>query len=165
MTVHFLLRPSDLNDAEQIAALRKRVDQDKKNKYPPLDPYGGIYPSIVQQRSEIAQSDVCFVALAENQIVAWAFATNWYQSSGEYRIGFTVDHLWRGHGIGTALASQLLNWKKMRPEVKKLSCQFARADKSKRRVLEKLGFEVVNEGWVYFMQGAMYNATEMVLAV
>lgn len=165
MTSDFVIRPAEPDDAETIAALRKRVDKDKKNKYPPLDPYGGSYPSVDQQRSEIAESGVYFVALAETQLVGCAYCSELYQSPGEYGLGFIVDPAWRKNGIGTSLALQIVTWAKSNSEVKKLVCRFARGDKSKKRILKNLDFEIVYEGWVYFMQGAMYNSTEMAFQI
>ncbi len=165
MVSGIMIRPAEPDDAEPIATLRKRVDQDQKNKNPPLDPSGGSYPTIEQQREELAQNSVCFVALVDEQVVGFAVCSGMDRLPGDYLFSLTVDSAARRRGIGTALVSRLLIWAKSHSEVETLTCRFARADRSTRRILENAGFKVVRVGWVYFMQGAMYNAIDMVLEI
>jgi GNAT superfamily N-acetyltransferase len=165
MSIGFLIRPAEPDDAEAVAALRKRADGDKHNKYPPLDPTGGDYPTIDQQRHEIEHHDVCFVALMGDKFVGFGLCSSKDQLPGSYAVSLTVDPETRGKGIGTALVSRLIIWAKANDDVETLSCRFARADRSLQRILEDVGFKVVHVGWAYFTQGASYNATDMVMEI
>lgn len=165
MSAGFLFRPAEPDDAEQIAALRKRADLDKKNKYPPLDPYGGDYPTVEHQREEMAQHVACFVAVIGVEVVGFGICSAKDQLPGFYRIDFSVDPLVRGQGIGTTLVARLIMWAQAHSEVETLLCQFARADRSKRNILENAGFKVARVAWVDFMPGARYNAIDMVMEI
>lgn len=165
MSVGFLIRPAEPDDAEHIAALRKRADQDKKNKYPPLDPSGGDYPTDAQQRDELGQHAAAFVALRDEEFVGYGICTAKEQLPGSYRLDLTVDPDTRKQGIGTALVSRLIIWARTTPDVEALSCRFPRADSATRRILESAGFKVIHVGWVYFAQGASYNAMDMVMEI
>lgn len=164
----FLVRAATVDDAEQVAILRKRIDKEKTNKNPPLDPYGGNYPSLEQQSEEIqseTRNGIYLVAVSERAFIGIAFCSLDNNRLGTYSLGFVVEKAWRDKKVGTALVSQVVNWGQTHPQIQNLVCRFPKSDKATERILHDLGFKVVRQGWTVYIQGAKYNATEMNLKI
>lgn len=160
------IRPANAEDAKQIQKLRKRVDRDRKNKNPPLDPYGGDYPSLEQQVSEIQtylDQGAFLVAVSGEEIVGFALCFQLYGLPGHYRIKFIVDHPWRKQGIGTRLVMEMVEWGQVHSQVLELVCSFHRSYRFVEKLLKRFGFQVTRQGLVPFMYGGTFNATEMTL--
>lgn len=152
-------------DAEAIMKLRKEIDKDRANRNPPLDPYGGSYPTVEQQTEEIPRFRPFIVAEVEQEIVGVAFAYEMHHMAGDYRLKVIVRKNWRNKGIGTVLVSQIIDWAKTTNTTKQIVCVFAKSHRDAKHMLMKLGFSVSKQGWEWYMQGAMFNAVEMTLTL
>ena len=160
----FTIRTATVDDAEQVSILRKRVDKDRTNKNPPLDPYGGDYPSLEQQTAEIQSVSKCgifLVAVSEKTIIGIAFCSQDNNGSGRYSLGFVVEKTPREKRVGAALVAQVVHWVKTHPEAQNLVCRFPKSDKAKEHILREMGFKVRWQGQAVYIQGATYTATEM----
>ena len=163
----FTVRPAVVSDAEAVRQLRKKVDKEPSNQNPPLDPYGGDYPTVDQQTSDIrsmTRKGIFLVAVSGEDIIGIAYSFRMYGRPHEYRLNFIVDSPWRGKGVGTAMIAQVVEWGKAHPKVHRLVSGFETTHKDARRVLEKFGFEVYKVGYAYYMQGYRYDETEMILS-
>jgi GNAT superfamily N-acetyltransferase len=164
----YLIRLADPGDAEQIMNLRKRIDKAAGNKNPPLDPYGGGYPTLKQQTSEIDDyiiKGIFLVAVHQEEVIGAAYCFPKWNSPGEYGFKFLVDVQWRGKGIATQFVAEIIQWAKSTTKAKKLLCRFSKSDKTARRILEKSGFSVLKQGLVPYIQGHFFRATEMYLNI
>lgn len=162
---NLVVRAAREDDAESIARLRKLADKERKNRNPPLDPYGGDYPTFQQQTEAIrdfSRNGVFLVAEIEHEIVGIVFAFEMNKGRGDYRLKVVVSRNWRNKGIGAALVSQVLEWAKGNQGVNLIVCAFHKSHRDAKHLLSKLGFTVHKQGWAWYMQGAMYNEVEMI---
>jgi GNAT superfamily N-acetyltransferase len=108
---NLVIRAATIADAEAIMRLRKAADKDRRNRNPPLDPYGGQYPTVEQEIEDIVkfgESGLFLVAEVGKEIIGTAFVFEMHATVGDYRLRLVVDRKWRRKGIGTALASYIV---------------------------------------------------------
>jgi GNAT superfamily N-acetyltransferase len=162
----YSIRAATVEDAEQLMNLRKRIDKDSTNKSPPLDPYGGDYPTIKQQQLEIKECTnkaIFLVAVSGQIVIGTAYCFPMPDAIGEYALKFIVDKSWRGKGVASKLVAAIIQWATTNSDARKLICRFNKSQKVAKRILEKFGFSTIKQGLVYYMQGGMYNAIDMSL--
>jgi len=159
-----LIRSANIDDAEKVDELRKRVNKIKGNKNPPLDPYGGNYPTTQQEASEIEEynkNSVFLVAEMDSKIIGIAFCFLMHPDLGDYRLKVIVEESFRLQGVGTKLVSGIIKWGSSESKVRELVCSFHKSHKSAKFLLEKFGFNVKKQGLAYYMQTALYAEVEM----
>jgi RimJ/RimL family protein N-acetyltransferase len=74
-------------------------------------------------------------------------------AAGTVEIGYGLAAGSRGHGLGTAAVTALVDWLRTKPEVRVVTAEVHVDNTPSRRVVERLGFRIYDgpvDGYVYY---------------